>query len=139
MVVTISLYYSNKFVKIILCFLLFSDLLSDYINLGPPSKVCPKCKVRMWNEERNKKLTKNKAPTFCFCCKHGQVKIPAERKPPPFLSSLLHGGDKSTPFKQNIRTYNSLFQFTSIGGKIDRKINNGQVLTVLSSMVRITI
>ncbi|XP_074351613.1 uncharacterized protein LOC141690737 [Apium graveolens] len=43
----------------------------------------------------------------------------------PSSASLLSGGEKFDHFKLNIRTYNSLFQFTSIGGKIDRKINNG--------------
>lgn len=95
------------------------------MDLGPPSEVCQKCKARMWNEERNNKSAKNNPPTFSMCYKDGQVKLPAERSPPPFLASLLSGGDKSFHFRQNIRTYNSLFQFTSIGGKIDRKINNG--------------
>lgn len=102
-----------------------SDLWKGYMNLGSPSEICPKCKARMWNEERNNKSSRNNPPSFSLCCKDGQVKLPEERSPPPFLQSLLSGGPKSVHFKQNIRTYNSMFQFTSIGGKIDRKINNG--------------
>lgn len=101
------------------------DLWEGYMNLGPPSAICQKCKARMWNEERNNKSSRNNQPTFSICCKDGQIKLPEERPPPPFLASLLHGGEKSAHFKENIRTYNSIYQFTSLGGKIDRKINNG--------------
>ncbi|KAL8111935.1 hypothetical protein AgCh_019584 [Apium graveolens] len=100
------------------------DLWTGYMDLGPPSKVCQKCNAQMWNEERNNKSSKNSIPTFTMCCKDGQVKLPAEKCPPPFLTSLLSGGEKFDHFRLNIRTYNFLFQFTSIGGKIDRKINN---------------
>lgn len=50
----------------------------------------------------------------------------AERPPPQFLASLLSRGEKAAHFKKNIRTYNSTFQLTSIGGKIDYKMNNGR-------------
>ncbi|XP_074324093.1 uncharacterized protein LOC141661011 [Apium graveolens] len=103
----------------------FPDLWTGYMDLRPPSKVCQKYNARMWNEERNNKSSKNNIPTFIMCCKDGQVKLPAEKCPPPFLASLLSGGENFYHFRLNIRTYNSLFQFTSIGGKIDHKINNG--------------
>lgn len=95
------------------------------MDLGKPTKVCQRCKARMWNEERNNKSSKNNVPTFSLCCKDGQVQLPPERPPPPFLANLLSGGEKSAHFMKNIRTYNSMFQFTSMGGKIDRKINDG--------------
>lgn len=95
------------------------------MDLGNPDKICTKCKAYMWNEERNNKSAKHSTPTFSICCKNGQVQLPAERQPPQFLASLLSGGEKTSHFKQCIRTYNSLFAFTSFGGKIDHKINNG--------------
>ncbi|XP_074344007.1 uncharacterized protein LOC141683211 [Apium graveolens] len=101
------------------------DFWKGYMDLGPPSKICGKCKARMWNEERNNKSNKNSPPTFSICCKNGQVELTKERPPLPFLYYLLSGGEKTAHFLKNIRTYNSLFQFTSLGGKIDRKINNG--------------
>ncbi|XP_074351680.1 uncharacterized protein LOC141690817 [Apium graveolens] len=101
------------------------DFWKGYMHLGPPSKICGKCKSRMWNEERNNKSNKNSAPTFSICCKNGQVELTKERPPPHFLYYFLSGGEKTAHFLKNIRTYNSLFQFTSLGGKIDRKINNG--------------
>jgi len=42
---------------------------------------------------------------------------------------LLNGEDqRSKSFLQNIRVYNSMFSFTSIGGKIDNSMNNGSAL-----------
>ncbi|XP_074373506.1 uncharacterized protein LOC141713835 [Apium graveolens] len=101
------------------------DFWKGYVNLGPPSKICGKYKARMWNEERNNKSNKNNPPTFSICCKNGQVELSIKRPPLPFLYYLLFGGENTAHFLKNIRTYNSLFQFTSLGGKIDRKINNG--------------
>lgn len=42
------------------------------------------------------------------------------------LHKLLNGEDpRSKHFLDNIRTYNNMFSFTSIGGKIDSSMNNG--------------
>lgn len=79
------------------------------MDLGPPSKICQKCNARMWNEERNNKSSKNSPPTFSICYKDGQVKLPAEKNPPPFLASLLNGGEKSSHFKQILEHIISCF------------------------------
>lgn len=96
------------------------------MDLGPPTKICQKCKSVMWNEERNNKGASRSEPTFSLCCRDGQVVLEPVKQPPPYLAALLSRGDKTTHFLNNIRTYNSMFQFTSIGGKIDKKINNGK-------------
>ncbi|XP_074336458.1 uncharacterized protein LOC141673604 [Apium graveolens] len=80
------------------------DFWKEYMNLGPPSKICGKCKSRMWNEERNNKSNKNSPPTFSICCKNGQVELSKERPPPPFLYYMLSGGEKTVHFLKNIRT-----------------------------------
>ena len=51
---------------------------------------------------------------------------PFER-PPPLLADLLKfdGGTRSRRFLRLIRSYNSLFAFTSFGAAIDKTINNG--------------
>ncbi|WOH08397.1 hypothetical protein DCAR_0727836 [Daucus carota subsp. sativus] len=79
----------------------------------------------MWNQERNNKGAKHNEPTFSLCCRDGMIELPAERHPPPYLDDLLSNGVKSEHFKKNIRTYNSMFHFTSMGGKIDRSVNDG--------------
>lgn len=46
---------------------------------------------------------------------------------PPLLANLLRfdGGTRSRRFLRLIRSYNSLFAFTSFGAAIDKTINNG--------------
>ncbi|OMO84718.1 DNA helicase PIF1, ATP-dependent [Corchorus capsularis] len=57
----------------------------------------------------------------------GMVSLPARRPTPLFLDGLLdpRGGPMSRIFRDNIRVYNSLFQFTSLGAKIDNSVNAG--------------
>ena len=53
------------------------------------------------------------------------MQLPLLKKPPNLLEALLNGEDhRSKLFLQNIRVYNSMFSFTSIGGKIDASMNN---------------
>jgi hypothetical protein len=48
------------------------------------------------------------------------------KKPPKLLLDLINGREpRSRNFKENIRAYNSMFAFTSMGGQINEKINNG--------------
>jgi hypothetical protein len=45
-------------------------------------------------------------------------------EPPAFLLELLNGGDQvSVKLRKNIRSYNSMFAFTSIGEMVDKEIN----------------
>ena len=56
----------------------------------------------------------------------GKVELPLLNKPFTLLQALLNGEDhRSKLFLQNIRIYNNMFSFTSIGGKIDALMNNG--------------
>ncbi|XP_074375072.1 uncharacterized protein LOC141716794 isoform X1 [Apium graveolens] len=71
------------------------------------------------------KSTKNHEPAYSICCRNGQVHLPPERQPPPFLQNLLSGGRRTNHFKKIIRIYNSLFAFTSLDGKVDNRINRG--------------
>lgn len=96
---------------------------AGYMDLGKPDKVCSHCKAIMWNEEWNNKSTKHHNPIFSKCCRNS---LPPERQPPPFLASLLSGGPNTAHYNKTIKIYNSLFSFTSLGGKIDNKINKGR-------------
>ncbi|WJX54791.1 DNA helicase [Trifolium repens] len=59
-------------------------------------------------------------------CKGDIEIVPYNRLPEP-LHELYHGvGRKSRYFLQNIRSFNSMFAFTSIGGKIDISRNRGK-------------
>lgn len=49
------------------------------------------------------------------------------KMPPKLIFNLFYGGNKkSKHFLQNIRSYNNMFCFTSMGGKIDRSVNTGR-------------
>ncbi|OMP12779.1 hypothetical protein COLO4_02771 [Corchorus olitorius] len=66
-------------------------------------------------------------PVFTLCCQQGMVSLPPRQATPLFLDGLLdpRGGPLSRSFRDNIRVYNSLFQFTSLGGRIDNSVNVG--------------
>jgi hypothetical protein len=97
--------------------------------LGKPKYKCKHCDAIFWFNERNKYETGhgNGEVIYSNCCKNGQIKIPKFRDPPTYLKGLLNpmGGKTSRHFLQKIRQYNSMFAFTSMGGNIDRKINQG--------------
>ena len=56
------------------------------------------------------------------------MKLPLLKKTPPLLNELLDplGGQQSKTFRTQIRNYNAMFAMTSIGGKVDNKVNNGR-------------
>ena len=84
------------------------------------------CGAVMWNEEKVDLSKEALNLTFSLCCQEGIVRLPSFRRTPDYLDSLLHynGGNRSTRIRENIRLYNSMFQFSSIGGKIDNSVNN---------------
>ncbi|KAH7666177.1 DNA helicase protein [Dioscorea alata] len=53
------------------------------------------------------------------------ISLPPPKPTPPFLCRLFdgNGGVRNSKFKEQIRIYNSLFQFTSLGGIVDNSIN----------------
>ncbi|CAH9146788.1 unnamed protein product, partial [Cuscuta epithymum] len=62
-----------------------------------------------------------------MCCNKGNVVLPPMKEPPCLLEGLIFGLDeRSRHFLENIRSYNSMFSFTSMGGKIDTQINDGR-------------
>ncbi|XP_074313470.1 uncharacterized protein LOC141648644 [Silene latifolia] len=57
----------------------------------------------------------------------GWSQAPLLKDPPPLLDELLdsNGGRRCREFRDKIRMYNTIFAFTSMGGKIDKSLNNG--------------
>ena len=96
-------------------------------NFGPPTHVCEHCGAQLWYEERTLKSKKPRNPKFRLCCSDGIVHLPLLKDPPPFLTRLLglNDGSRSSKFCVGIRVYNSLFAFTSLGGKVDYSVNRG--------------
>jgi len=120
--------YITLYVHTCICFDLCNILFfgSKVVHFGQLCLECKYCQSELWYEERARKTkTLNKAD-FSLCCQKGKVQLPLLRQPPPLLQDLLNGSDdRSRIFLQNIRIYNSMFSFTSIGGNIDTSMNNG--------------
>jgi hypothetical protein len=88
--------------------------------------VCIKCGAMMFYGERVQKDYNASEPLFSMCCKQGRVKIVAYPDLPQALSDLYYKNDiKSKFFMENIRSFNSMFSFTSMGAKIDKEMNKG--------------
>jgi hypothetical protein len=53
--------------------------------------------------------------------------LPFQKDPPPLLDGLLNpnGCVLSKHFIKSVRSYNSMFAFTSLGAKIDTGVNKG--------------
>ncbi|KAF1872456.1 hypothetical protein Lal_00016755 [Lupinus albus] len=62
----------------------------------------------------------------CEHCGSCIIQIPLLRAPPPILQHLLFDlkSNDSVNYQNNIRLYNMMFAFTSLGAKIDISINN---------------
>ncbi|KAF8115129.1 hypothetical protein N665_0030s0163 [Sinapis alba] len=80
----------------------------------------------MWFGECLNKLRNAKNPTFALCCLQGQVQLPLLKEPSNELKRLMEGDDKlSKHFQNNMRPYNMVFSFTSLGGKVERSVQAG--------------
>ncbi|KAL3637932.1 hypothetical protein CASFOL_018380 [Castilleja foliolosa] len=99
---------------------------SEYVDHGDSSYECRYCDSLFWLDERLLREGSSANPIYSGCCQVGIVDLPRLLEPPVFLSDLLHGNSsRSKHFQENIRSYNSMFCFTSMGGKIDHDINKG--------------
>ncbi|KAF8080430.1 hypothetical protein N665_0945s0006 [Sinapis alba] len=82
----------------------------------------------MWYGKRINKRKNSRNPSFTLCYWQGQVQLPILKDPPAALKRLMEGDDaQSKHFRRNMRPYNMVFSFTSLGGKVERcvKKNNG--------------
>ncbi|MCH79953.1 ATP-dependent DNA helicase PIF1, partial [Trifolium medium] len=96
------------------------------VNFGLPEFTCKHCSAELWYEERADKTMNGINIEFSICCQKGEVKLPLLKKPPKLLLDLINGHDpRSSNFKANIRAYNSMFAFTSMGGQINDTMNDG--------------
>lgn len=100
---------------------------SFYWNIGPPSWNCQHCGAMMWYEERIKKSSNPSNPRFTLCCSRGRVMLPYYSYPPQLLCDLYHESTtQSKIFQNEVRSFNTMFAFTSMGGKIVKDVNQGR-------------
>jgi hypothetical protein len=82
-------------------------------SMGKMELTCSKCQAKFWEAE----LTSNNE--FSVCCKKRRVILPELEKPPKYLRNLLKNDRE---FQTNIRAYNSVLAFASLGADFDREL-----------------
>jgi hypothetical protein len=79
----------------------------------------------MWIKERSANSTNNN-PQFLLCCESGKVRLPNLPATPPELEVLLTSKESSAvKFRDQLRMYNSVLAFTSLGAKVDESVTGG--------------
>ncbi|RYR14014.1 uncharacterized protein [Arachis hypogaea] len=95
-------------------------------DVGDPNYECSICGACFWLSEHVERDSTINRPVFTVCCSKEKIQLPYLRKPPDLLYNLINGHDrKSLYFQKNIRSYNSMFAFTSLGGKVPDSVNDG--------------
>ncbi|XP_074314646.1 uncharacterized protein LOC141649873 [Silene latifolia] len=96
-------------------------------DIGDPDVSCNKYGAILWYLERVRKDRNTLHPTFSLCCSDGKITLPLLKQPPQLLLDLLSRRHPlRNHFIDNIRAYNMMFLFTSMGGKIDNSVNQGR-------------
>jgi len=68
----------------------------------------------------------NNHPQFSLCCENGKVLLPNLLATPQELEVLLTSKESSAvKFRDQIRMYNSVLAFTSLGAKVDESVTGG--------------
>ncbi|XP_021808472.1 uncharacterized protein LOC110752178 [Prunus avium] len=80
----------------------------------PTSTTCSRCNARLFSRE-----------TFSMCCFGGKIVLPHIQSPPEMLALFSDQTTEGRLFRQNIRVYNNVFSFTSMGVHVDERINFG--------------
>ncbi|CAN1164820.1 hypothetical protein LINPERPRIM_LOCUS33398 [Linum perenne] len=81
-----------------------------------------------WPDERLDRKKTNTKYIYSLCCQQGNVDLPLLSATPPLLDTLLdiNGDSTSRHFRNNIRSYNAAFSWTSFGAKFDPKLINSR-------------
>ncbi|GJT53951.1 hypothetical protein Tco_0989005 [Tanacetum coccineum] len=106
----------------------FEGISNEYRDHGDPIFGCESCGALLWHAESTVGNTHANSESYSLCCGRGKVMLPKKLKnPPKLLMDLINKKhQKSTTFIDNIRRYNSMFAFTSMGGKQDKSVNTGR-------------
>ncbi|ONM11519.1 putative replication protein [Zea mays] len=108
---------------------LLKETYKDRSYYGGPSDECPHCGAVFWFQERVKSVSAvvQRRLVYNLCCRGGKIVLEPYKCPLAPLCDLLRfdGDSRARRFLRQIRSYNSLFAFTSLGAVVDRLINNG--------------
>ncbi len=87
--------------------------------------ICGFYNAKMWIKEQLAKSSYNN-PQFSLCCENGKVLLPSLPPTPQELEVLLTSKDaNAVKFRDQIRMYNSVLAFISLGAKVDESITRG--------------
>nr|XP_011470726.1 PREDICTED: uncharacterized protein LOC101313170 isoform X1 [Fragaria vesca subsp. vesca] len=97
-----------------------------YVDFGDMTNVCVDCDALFWLPE-SKHVPRDARPIYTGCCQEGRIRLPSVKPTPDFLEYLLdpNNGIECVNFRKNIRGYNTMFAFTSIGANVDTTVNDG--------------
>ena len=107
------------------------DLNAGYFDVEDLVWPCIHCGAFLWCNERIQKHRDTNNPKFRLCCGQGKIQIPLLENPPTLLMRLLNGEDpRSSKYMENIRAYNMMFSFTSLGRTIDNELTSQQGIKI---------
>ncbi|XP_071738697.1 uncharacterized protein [Rutidosis leptorrhynchoides] len=99
----------------------------DYLDHGDPLSICSMCRAILWHSETLTNNHNGRKSSYSMCCGQGKVELPEIPNPPLLFTRLYQNKhQKSKSFMKYVRAYNNMFSFTSMGGKIDKSVNNGR-------------
>ncbi|XP_004308375.1 PREDICTED: uncharacterized protein LOC101294118 [Fragaria vesca subsp. vesca] len=78
----------------------------------PSLRTCPYCNAWLFHHE-----------TSNMCCLNGKIVLPLIPSPPEMMQLFSDQTDVGRKFRQNIRAYNNVFAFTSMGVHVDESLN----------------
>ncbi|XP_022032333.1 uncharacterized protein LOC110933417 [Helianthus annuus] len=104
----------------------YKGVSNNYLDHGDQVVVCGVCNAKLWKFEAGKGRVYLGRTSYTLCCGYGKVHLPDFKETCEEYQNLFKSlDDKSKHFLLNIRRFNSMFAFTSMGGKVDSKINRG--------------
>ncbi|GKD08793.1 ATP-dependent DNA helicase RRM3-like protein [Tanacetum coccineum] len=106
----------------------FTSISKEYIDIGDLTFPCESCGALLWHAKTLRKATDVMNELYSICYGRGKIKLGTELKQPPkLLKDLITNiRNKSTSIIENIRHYNSMFAFTSMGCQVDDTVNLGR-------------
>ncbi|KAK2411760.1 hypothetical protein QL285_047013 [Trifolium repens] len=99
----------------------------EYKDIGDMDIQCAKCGAIVWDRETVGKSTPLNGPEVSICCMKGNIILPYMIEPPALIKNLFSGVEtRSSNFISNLRCYNNMFAFTSFGGRVESRENDGR-------------
>ncbi|KAL7590601.1 hypothetical protein Lser_V15G37887 [Lactuca serriola] len=100
-------------------------IIEDISTVYPKIVICQICHPKLWKDESVRGQKKGNT-SYSLCCGYGKDELPSLKEASSSYRNLYRlVNSKSKHFMKNIRRYNSMLSFTSMGDKVDSSINRG--------------